>query len=351
VSRANRFTPLTCPRADGPGPGKKDRCVVPLVGAATRSAIGAVHMSSRHNALCGLVHRFRGPGHLHGTPWLLARQARGHNPAEAHKCVDKLDQLTVCQILDEQEVKPHRVLYYVERRDPEFKDELAAVLYVYRQVKILKEPAAASKKNPSDAVAIISYDEKPGIQAVATTMRELSPGPAVHATFARVHEYKRLGMVSVLAGIDLLSDQVHALVKERHHSREFIEVLQFPDAVYLARTAIVYPRQPFRTHLQQTKAWLAGQPARPLRIYRQPRARLLAEPGRRPFVQVCTLRPSPPPRCVKLELKDRIITAMDDIDQHQSSIHGHISLISPRDHSNYQKAGLAFVEWRIHNQT
>jgi hypothetical protein len=91
----------------------------------------------------------------------------------------------VCKILDEQEVKPHKVRYYLERRDPEFKEKMAEVLCVYRQVKILKESAAASKKKPSDAVAIISSDEKPGLQAIATTAPDLPPEPGVHATFSR----------------------------------------------------------------------------------------------------------------------------------------------------------------------
>src|SRR5262249_50288471 len=105
-------------------------------------------------------------------------------------------------------------------------------------VKILKETAVASKKKPSDAVAIISYDEKPGIQAIATTAPDLPPEPGVHAAFARDHEYKRLGTVSLLAGIDLVTGQVHALVKDRHRSREFVEFLQLLDAAYPARTAI-----------------------------------------------------------------------------------------------------------------
>jgi hypothetical protein len=75
-------------------------------------------------------------------------------------------------------------------------------------------------------VAIIAYDEKPGIQAIATTSPDLPPKPGVHATFARDHEYKRHGTVSLLAGIDLLTGKVHALVKDRHRSREFIEFLK-----------------------------------------------------------------------------------------------------------------------------
>jgi hypothetical protein len=34
------------------------------------------------------------------------------------------------------------------------------------------------------------------------------------------------GTVSLLAGIDLLTGQVHALVKDRHRSCEFIELLK-----------------------------------------------------------------------------------------------------------------------------
>jgi hypothetical protein len=64
-----------------------------------------------------------------------------------------------CKILNRQEVKPHKVRYYLERRDAEFEQKAAQVLCVYRNVKLLKETAAASKQKPSEALAIISYDE------------------------------------------------------------------------------------------------------------------------------------------------------------------------------------------------
>jgi hypothetical protein len=57
-----------------------------------------------------------------------------------------------------------------------------------------------SEAKASDAVAIVSYDEKPGIQAIATTDPDLSPEPGLHATFTRDHEYKRNRTVSLLAG-------------------------------------------------------------------------------------------------------------------------------------------------------
>src|SRR5216684_6078951 len=146
----------------------------------------------------------------HGYPqelWttrLLARHAREHGPTAGHKCLARLVQGTVCKILGQEEIKPHKVRYYLERRDAEFEQKMAEVLCVYRKVEVLKRAAAKPKKT-GEPVAIVSYDEKPGIQAIATTSPYLPPVPGVHPTFARDHEYKRHGTLSLLAGIDLLT--------------------------------------------------------------------------------------------------------------------------------------------------
>src|SRR5208282_1753983 len=145
--------------------------------------------------------------------------------------------------------------------DPEFKQKMAEVLCVYREVKLIKETAAAAKEEPSDAVAIVSYDEKPGIQAIATTAPDLPPQPGKHPAFARDHEYKRDGTVSLLAGIDPLTARIHALVKDRHRSRESIEFLQLLDAAYPTHTAIKLILDNHSAHIsKETKAWLASQP-------------------------------------------------------------------------------------------
>jgi len=190
------------------------------------------------------------------TTRLLARHAREHGPAAGHECLAKLVQGTVCKILDAHAVKPHRIRYYLERRDPEFEEKMAHVLCIYRKVEILKEANV-----PSDAVAIISYDEKPGMQAIGSTAPDLPPKPGVHAAFARDHEYKRHGTLSLLAGIDLVTGKVHALVKDRHRSCEFIEFLQLLDSAYPASTAIKIILDNHSAHTsKETKAWLATQP-------------------------------------------------------------------------------------------
>jgi transposase len=202
-------------------------------------------------------------GHPHElwTTRLLARHAREHGPAAGHECLANLVQGTVCKILGHEEIKPHKVRYYLERRDAEFERKMAEVLCVYREVQVLKKAAAKSKK-PGKPVAIVSYDEKPGIQAIATTAPDLPPAPGTYSTFARDYEYKRHGTLSLLAGIDLLTGRVHALVKERHRSREFIEFLKLLDAAYPASTAIKLILDNHSAHIsKETRTWLAAQPA------------------------------------------------------------------------------------------
>ncbi|XSC48348.1 IS630 family transposase [Bradyrhizobium sp. RDT10] len=152
--------------------------------------------------------------------------------------------------------------YYLENRDAEFEQKMAEVLCVYREVEVLKKASAKGKKKRGKPVTIVSYDEKPGIQAVATTAPDLPPKPGVHATFARDHEYKRHGTLSLLAGIDLLTGKVHALVKDRHRSREFVELLRLIDDAYPSNTAIKLILDNHSAHIsRETRAWLATRPS------------------------------------------------------------------------------------------
>jgi len=85
--------------------------------------------------------------------------------------------------------------------------------------------------------------------------------PGSHPTIGRDHEYKRHGTVTLMAGIDLLTGQVHALVKDRHRSREFVEFLGRLDAAYPAATAIKIILDNHSAHIsRETKTWLAARP-------------------------------------------------------------------------------------------
>src|SRR3984957_5642281 len=199
------------------------------------------------------------------TTRLLARHAREHAPSAGHVCLARVAQGTVCKILAEQEGKPHKVRYYLEQRDPEFETKMAEIICVCRQVAVMRCQAESGESQGQDSdggsLAIVSYDEKPGIQAIATTAPDRPPLPGVSPTVMRDHEYKRCGTLTLMAGIDLLTGHVHALVKERHRSREFIEFLKLLDTVYPADTAIEVILDNHSAHVsRETTSWLAAQP-------------------------------------------------------------------------------------------
>jgi transposase len=169
----------------------------------------------------------RGYPHELWTLRLLAAHARGHGPAAGHHCLAELAPSTVHEVLNSQPIKPHKVRYYLERRDPAFEARKAEVLEVYAAAEMLRAVPEAERP-----VAVLSYDEKPGIQAIATTAPDLPPRPAKHATVQRDHEYKRLGTVTLSAAVDLVSGVVHHAVTQRHRSSEFVDFLKNLDARY-----------------------------------------------------------------------------------------------------------------------
>jgi len=258
----------------------------------------------------------------HGYPhelWttrLLARHAREHGPAAGHDCLAHLVQGTVCKLLGQEDIKPHKVRYYLERRDADFEQKMAEVLCVYREVQVLKKVAAKSKKS-TKPVAVVSYDEKPGIQAIATTAPDLPPAPSAHPTFTRDYEYKRHGALSLLAGIDLLTGKVHALVRDRHRSREFIEFLKLLDAAYPAGAAIKLILDNHSAHIsRETRAWLDTRPPG--------RFDLTFTPKHGSWLNLIEGFFSKFSRSVlrhirvtsKHELKERIMAGIDDVNRH-----------------------------------
>jgi len=68
--------------------------------------------------------------------------------AAGHPSLAKLGRGTVSKILSANQVHPHKIRYYLERRDPEFEAKMVQVLHVYKEVEIWREkgvpPPAAS---------------------------------------------------------------------------------------------------------------------------------------------------------------------------------------------------------------
>lgn len=191
----------------------------------------------------------------------LARHVRKQAAEAGFPALAKAGKATVQRILAAQALQPHKVRYYLERRDPEFERKMREVLLVYQQVALQNEGAGKGRAQPM--VITVSVDEKPGVQAIANTAPDLPPVAGKHPAFARDHEYVRHGTWSILAALDLHDGQVTARVEERHRSIEFIALLKDLDARYPADCAIRLILDNHSSHIsKETRAWLATRPNR-----------------------------------------------------------------------------------------
>lgn len=142
--------------------------------------------------------------------------------------LESISKTSVKRILDALDIKPFRIEYYCEKRDSEFESKMHNVLVVYKQLSLQFERA---KNLDEISIHTISYDEKPGIQAISNTSVDL-PVTKEYGTIKRDYEYKRQGTLSLLAGIDLLTGEVFSLVSETHKSGDFIGFLKILDNRY-----------------------------------------------------------------------------------------------------------------------
>jgi transposase len=193
---------------------------------------------------------------------LLQKHVRQHCVEAQHPSLKQLSRSKLHKILTQGEIRPHKVRYYVERRDPEFELKMVEVLHVYKEVEITNaELVNGTLKEPP--LVTISYDEKPGIQAIAVTTPDLPLAPNQFPSHLRDYEYKRLGTVSLLAGLDLHSGRVTEIVTDRHASADFIALLSKLDEVYPGPTRIRILLDNHSAHIsKETQAWLTLHPQR-----------------------------------------------------------------------------------------
>lgn len=189
----------------------------------------------------------------------LADYVRSHAEEAGHPCLRSAAKATVHRILKENQLQPHKVTYYLEKRDPDFDSKMREVLIVYRDVILQNEEG-----RPEDSPVItVCVDEKPGVQAIENTAPDLAPVPLKHSCIARDHEYIRHGTASILAGIDLHDGHVFAQVQRRHRSVEFIALLKEIDAYYPADKHIRIILDNHSSHIsKETRAYLATRPNR-----------------------------------------------------------------------------------------
>jgi len=177
--------------------------------------------------------------------------------------LENISHNTVRTILESNEIKPNKITYYLEKKDPDFESKMHDVLLVYKQVEMCFDQDGKLIIPMDEPKTItVSYDEKPGIQALENIAPDLAPKKG-HGKVARDYEYKRLGTLSLLAGMDLLTGEIIPLVSDTHKSSDFIEWLAKLDAKNPEQDTLRLVLDNHSAHTsKETQKYLATKPGR-----------------------------------------------------------------------------------------
>jgi transposase len=135
----------------------------------------------------------------------------------------------------------------MQERDPDFLEKAVEI------IELLLDP-------PPDG-PLFCADEKPGIGVRQPTAPDQPPAPGRAAR--REFEYVRDGTVDLLAAFRVSDGQVTGLVRDRHRSREFCELLDRLDQQVPFGQTIHLIVDPVSSHRSAELAvWLASRPWR-----------------------------------------------------------------------------------------
>ena len=192
--------------------------------------------------------------------WTLAKLHK-HAQQAGFPRLTTITKAYVQKLLQDNQIKPFKIKYYCEKRDPDFESKMHEVLVVYKQVEMqFDEKGNIIVPDDYRLTITVSYDEKPGIQAIANTSEDLRP-TGDNGEVYRDYEYKRLGTVSLLAGIDLLTGEAIPLVRDTHKSSDFIDFLKILDKKYPSQDTIRIILDNHSAHTsKETKRFLATMP-------------------------------------------------------------------------------------------
>lgn len=173
-------------------------------------------------------------------PASFTRFIRSIAVTEGHPRMANVAETTLRKILANAKIRPFKISYYCEKRDPDFDAKMHDVLVVYKQISMQFNEDGTLKPFEDVAVHTLSYDEKPGVQAIAPTSEDRPPiaGTEKNSAIQRDYEYVRLGTLSLLAAIDLLTGEAIPLVSPTHKSSDFVNFLKILDKKYPASDKI-----------------------------------------------------------------------------------------------------------------
>ena len=142
-------------------------------------------------------------------------------------------------------LKPHLTRTFKLSRDPHFSEKVADVVGLYL--------------NPPDKALVLSVDEKSQIQALDRTQPGLPMKKGRAGTMT--HDYKRHGVTTLFAALDVASGKVIGECMNRHRHQEFLRFLRTIDRSTPKNLDLHLIADNYATHKHpKVKAWLARHP-------------------------------------------------------------------------------------------
>lgn len=173
-----------------------------------------------------------GPDSLRKIARGRGRKSQGVSPA------------TVQRIWKAHNLQPHRVTTFKLSNDKHFMEKLSDVVGLYL--------------NPPVNALVLSMDEKSQIQALDRTQKSLPIKPGRAGTMT--HDYKRNGVTTLFAALNMLTGVVTGMCLPRHRHQEFLKFLRLLDRTYPG-IELHLILDNYQTHKHpNVKKWLAKHP-------------------------------------------------------------------------------------------
>jgi transposase len=142
-------------------------------------------------------------------------------------------------------LQPHRTQRFKLSRDPHFTQKLTDIVGLYL--------------NPPDKAIVLCVDEKSQIQALQRTQPGLPMKKGRCGTMT--HDYKRHGITTLFAALNLLDGRVIGDCLPRHRHQEFLRFLRQLDRQFPKRVPLHLVLDNYGTHAQvKVKGWLTRHP-------------------------------------------------------------------------------------------
>jgi transposase len=142
-------------------------------------------------------------------------------------------------------LQPHRVENFKFSKDPQFVEKVRDIVGLYL--------------NPPDRAIVLCVDEKSQVQALNRTQPILPLAPGVPAR--QSHDYKRHGVTSLFAAMDVATGVTISSCYRRHRHQEFLRFLNDIDTNLPRGFDVHLVMDNYGTHkVTKVRAWLARHP-------------------------------------------------------------------------------------------